>query len=261
MSYAAAFLVALVATLAAGLATFVIQKKFPFDQRRRSHDVGSVVFLQFGVVFAVLLAFVFSGAWSEYNDAAQAATLEAGALHGAAMLAGGLPPQDAARVLRAELDYVEAVVGVEWPAMERRRDEDLATDEKLRAAIVGLAALRGLDADGRDARNMIQTLLTDAHAKREMRIYEARNGIPVVLWIVLIAMAAALTLSVSFSAMENTGIALLVASAFALGVAGIMIVARLLDYPYEGALLQPPTDFLVLRDKLVALLASVGPPS
>jgi hypothetical protein len=39
------------------------------DRFRRYHEVGYAVFLQLGVIFAVLLAFVFNGVWSDYNTA------------------------------------------------------------------------------------------------------------------------------------------------------------------------------------------------
>jgi hypothetical protein len=37
------------------------------DRFRRYHEVGYPVFLQLGVIFAVLVAFVFNGVWSDYN--------------------------------------------------------------------------------------------------------------------------------------------------------------------------------------------------
>lgn len=63
MSYAAAVSTVLIASVFAAFATALIQGYVEIDLRRRQHDVGSVVFLQFGVVFAVLLAFVFREAW------------------------------------------------------------------------------------------------------------------------------------------------------------------------------------------------------
>jgi hypothetical protein len=43
--------------------------------------------MQLGVVFAVLLAFVFNEVRSEYNESAQAIVLEISAMHGAAVIA------------------------------------------------------------------------------------------------------------------------------------------------------------------------------
>ena len=61
------------------------------DRFRRSHEVGYAVFPQLGVIFAVLLAFVFNGVWSDYNTASQAIDSECASLHGIAILSDRLP--------------------------------------------------------------------------------------------------------------------------------------------------------------------------
>ena len=61
------------------------------DTFRRYHEVGYAVFLQLGVIFAVLLAFVFNNVWSNYNVASQAIDSECGSLHGIAILSDRLP--------------------------------------------------------------------------------------------------------------------------------------------------------------------------
>lgn len=94
----------------AAITTITVQGRVEIDLRRRHHDVGSVVFLQLGVVFAVLLAFVFSEAWGEYNEAAVAINLEVSAMHGIAMIAATLPPADADSILSTEQAYLESVV-------------------------------------------------------------------------------------------------------------------------------------------------------
>lgn len=92
MTYAAAISIILIAGIVAVIATAFLQHVTEFDLRRHHHDVGSVVFLQLGVVFAVLLAFVFNEVWSEYNESAQAVDLEISAMHGVAMIAATLEP-------------------------------------------------------------------------------------------------------------------------------------------------------------------------
>jgi hypothetical protein len=56
MSYAAAVSIILIAAIVAAFATAFIHRRVGIDLRRHHHEVGSVVFLQLGVVFAVLLA-------------------------------------------------------------------------------------------------------------------------------------------------------------------------------------------------------------
>ena len=52
------------------------------DTFRRYHEIGHAVFLQLGVIFAVLLAFVFNNVWSDYNVASQAIDSECAACTG-----------------------------------------------------------------------------------------------------------------------------------------------------------------------------------
>jgi hypothetical protein len=61
------------------------------DTFRRYHEVGYAAFLQLGIIFAVLLAFVFNNLWSNYNVASQAIDTECGSLHGIAILSDRLP--------------------------------------------------------------------------------------------------------------------------------------------------------------------------
>jgi hypothetical protein len=49
------------------------------------------VFIQLGVVFAVLLAFVFNDVWADYQSTAEAINKECASLHGVAILSQSLP--------------------------------------------------------------------------------------------------------------------------------------------------------------------------
>jgi Protein of unknown function (DUF4239) len=253
MSYSAAILVIASAALLAAFTTVIMQGVVAFDFRRLHHDVGSTVFLQLGVIFAVLLAFVFSEAWSEYNQAAAAINLEVGAMHGVGMIAATLPAPQAEAILTKERSYLESVVSREWPVMAARRTEDAATFLKFQALIQEAANLRVSD-DQREKKAEMLSLLAEAHAQRETRIFQANSGIPGALWWVLIAFTITLALFVSLSGVPYKSTAAAISACFAAGVASILVVARLLDYPFEGALRLHSTDFVEVTGKISALL-------
>lgn len=254
MSYADAILIILAAGAVSSVVTIVIQHRIAIEFRRHHHEVGSVVFLQLGVVFAVLLAFVFSEAWDEYNAAAQAIDLEVGALHGTAMIANTFPAAQAEEVLEAERSYIKSVIDSEWQIMARSRTEDADTDQKLGALIGDVANLRLPDPNDRDKKSEVLTLLAQAHEEREIRIFQAHSGIPIALWCVLIAFTVVLALFVSFSGIAYAGTSIAIAACFASGIVSILVIGRLLDYPFEGALALRPTDFIELLGKVSALL-------
>ena len=91
MSYLAAVLIVVGCAAVAGLASLLIGRRVTVESRRQRHEIGIAVFQQVGVMFAVLLAFVFNEVWTQYNTAAQSINRECGALHGAAMLANAIP--------------------------------------------------------------------------------------------------------------------------------------------------------------------------
>jgi hypothetical protein len=254
MGYATALSIIAIAALLAAFATLIVQGVVAIDFRRKHHDVGSVVFLQLGVVCAVLLAFVFSEAWDEYNEAAQAIDLEVGAMHGVAMIAATLPPAQANTILTKEQAYLEAVAYREWPVMAERRTEDASTDLKLQALIQEVASLRLSDPDQQGKKSEMLSLLAQAHAQRETRIFQADSGIPGSLWTVLIGFTIVLALFVSLSGIQYRTTAVAISVCFTAGISSILVVARLLDYPFEGALGLPPTDFVNVVGKVSNLL-------
>lgn len=250
MSYTSSVAVIMVATILSVIITVLIQRHVPAAFRRRHHDVGSVVFLQLGVVFAVLLAFVFSEAWDEYNAAAQAIDLEVGAMHGAAMIAATLPHEQARTILESERFYLKSVIDHEWPVMAEQRRESHTTDDRLTALVTEAANLTLGSAQDDGKKSEMLSILSKAHEERETRIFQATNGIPVPLWDVLIGITCILSLFVAFSAIEHKGMSIALSACFVGSIVSILVIARLLDYPFEGALALRPTDFIAVADKI-----------
>ena len=83
MSYAAVIVILLAVGAIAGMLAWFTRTRFRMEALRRHHEIGSAVFLQLGVIFAVLLAFVFNEVWSEPNTAASAINSECSNLRAA----------------------------------------------------------------------------------------------------------------------------------------------------------------------------------
>jgi Protein of unknown function (DUF4239) len=184
MSYAVAVLVIFLIAIASMVATVFARRALGLDVRRQNHEVGNPIYLQIGVVFAVLLAFVFNEIWSEYNIAAQAINGECGALHGAAMLAHDLSDGQGQGVEQAILNYAEVVINVEWAALAHRMQspEGVSAFQAIIETAGRLNTTRPADLT---IQGQILSLLAQAHAFRETRVFQANQGLPVVIWIVL----------------------------------------------------------------------------
>ena len=243
MSYAQALLIVGVIAIAALVATSVARRALGLDVRRKQHEVGNPVYLQIGVVFAVLLAFVFNEVWVEYNAAAQAINGECGALHGAAMLAHDLPDGQGQGVVQAILNYAEVVINVEWPALEQRKVSPEAV-KAFQAIVEAAGRLNTTRPTDQTIQGQILSLLAQAHAFRESRLFQANQGLPVVIWIVLSFYALILVAFVAFAGVESRAGHLLFSAIFATSVVLVLIVLRMLDYPFEGALTLSKGDFI-----------------
>ena len=254
MSYLAAGLVVLFAAVAAGSASFVIGRILGDEHVRRHHEFGGQVFQQVGILFSVLLSFVFSEVWGEYNTAAQAISHECSALHGAAMLVAALPKGAGGPVTETIVDYGRTVAQVEWPmmALEQRSPQ---AQEAFRAALDRAVRLMPDNPADLAVRGQIISLLAEAHAARETRTFEMTLGVPSFVWVVLIAMALILDGCLLFAGSEVRSHVLLAAAASA-STAAALVMVRMLDFPFEGSLALTSSDFVKMTNEVASLLAA-----
>lgn len=252
MSEAAAILSILAAGAGGAALSWLIRRLVRLEVRRRHHDVGSAVFLQLGVIFAVLLAFIFSEVWTEYNTAAAAINGECGALHGATMLAATLPAPAPARIEDAAAAYLREVIGTEWPDMARGVDSRRASNA-FRRLYQEAARLDPATPTAEAARTEMLSLLAEAHAQRETRLFQMTLGVPLVMWSLLLVFSAVLVVFVAFSAVDSLVPQMAFTALFAGMVAFILVVVRMLDYPFHGALALPSADFQATLAKVLAL--------
>jgi len=135
------------------------------DRFRRYHEVGYAVFLQLGVIFAVLLAFVFNGVWSDYNTASQAIDSECASLHGIAILSDRLPSPARDAILDDLRAYLTTVLDREWPDMQRR-SKSRAASARFQSLWQTVETVNTSPADNQ-IRGQLLSLLAAAHQSRE----------------------------------------------------------------------------------------------
>jgi len=243
--FAATLVIIGMALSSAGLA-WLVRLWVRAEARRRHHEVGAAVFLQLGVVFAVLLAFVFSEVWTEYNTAA-AINAECSDLHGAAILAGTLAAAETATLDAAIAGYLRLVIDDEWSTMADGKSSQAAA-ASFRRLYQQTARLEAVPPGGE-----ILSLLSDAHRQRETRLFQMTLGVPAVLWLLLLLFSAVLVVFVLFSAAEGLVAQMAFAGLFAGTIASVLVVVRMLDYPFQGALGLPSADFQATLAKVLAL--------
>ena len=256
MSYTAALLVLLFTAIVAVAATGFVRSALGLDARRQHHEVGNPVYLQIGVVFAVLLAFVFNEVWGEYNAAAEAINGECGALHGAALLAHDLPDGRGRGVEQAILNYSKVVINVEWPALQHREASPQAVSA-FQAIVEAAGHLSIAQPTDTTIQGQILSLLAQAHGFRETRIFQANQGLPIIIWLVLSFYGLVLVLFVLFAGVVSRTAHFFFTAIFATSVVLVLILVRMLDYPFEGALTLSNDDFVKTIERVTTLIGAI----
>ena len=227
------------------------------DTFRRYHEVGHAVFLQLGVIFAVLLAFVFNNVWSNYNVASQAIDSECGSLHGIAILSDRLPASARATILDGLRAYLRTVLDREWPDMQQRNESQTA-DTRFQSL---WQAVETVDTDPADSqiRGQLLSLLATAHQSRETRLYQMRQGVPGLIWSLLIIFAFALIGCMLVFAAETSLSKAVLVGVFTSSLTLALLTVRMLDFPFESALQLSSRDFNQTLEKIDRLIASAQP--
>ncbi|MDR3534891.1 MAG: DUF4239 domain-containing protein [Acetobacteraceae bacterium] len=250
MTYSVIIPIVFVAGLLGGTLSWLIRRAVGLDVLRRHHEVGSAVFQQLGVVFAVLLAFVFNQVWSEYNAVAEAIQQECASLHAVGMMAESLPDAARRRIDATIEAYGRAVVAEEWPAMQRN-ERSLAAAGRLVQVWRMVVQETRAEADS-SVQGQMLTMLSHAYQMRETRLVEATSDVPVLLWVVLLTLAVAMTSSMFSFGIEYLWSQIGFTAVFIGCIVFSLLLVYALDQPFQGAVSISPAGFERLVDTMIA---------
>jgi hypothetical protein len=228
----------------AGLA--LVQRLVPPGRRQRHNDVAGFIYAVVGVAYAVLLGLVIIAVWERFSEARVTVEREAGQLAGVFLLAHRMPEPDGQRVQELARSYAEVVVDEEWTLMEdghaSPRAWALLDDirEPIQDGVVGADAERLLYFQALERVNA----LNDA---RRDRLVLAREGLPAILWVVLIVSGLIVVGFAYLFGLEDTAVHALMIGALAANVALALYSVATLDYPFgTGVSVSPEAFELVL---------------
>jgi hypothetical protein len=163
-----------------------VQRLVPAARRREHNDVAGFIYAVVGVIYAVLLALMVIAVWEEHEAAKATVREEANELADVFWLAHRLPEPEGPRLQGLALSYARVVVEEEWPLMARGGNsspEAWALVDEMRLG------MQNVEVDTRSEQVLFERGLEHvdavADARRE-RMVEAEEGIPAVLWAVLV---------------------------------------------------------------------------
>jgi hypothetical protein len=220
----------------------LVQRLVPPERREEHNDVAGFIYAVLGVAYAVVLAFMLIAVWQDYNTAQTNVESEANELAGVYFLASQLPESERTHVQDLARMYARVVVEQEWPMMEQGQTSPRA-DSLLRQLRFELLEF---DPHTRGEQVLYERGLTDLHNAvdaRSSRLLQVREGIPNLLWVVLVV-GGVITVSFTylFGLKSNVAHALMVA-ALTLLICAILFTIGEFDYPFSGVVEIRPEAF------------------
>src|SRR5687767_8710027 len=214
----------------------------PPERREVQNDVAGFIFAVLGVAYAVLLAFVVIAVWQDYEAAQTNVESEAHELAGIYFLASRLPEPERTRIQDLAQAYARDVVEEEWPMMERGQTSPRA-DSLLRQLTLELLEFDPHTEGEQVLYESGLRQLHDAADARRSRLLEVREGIPDLLWVVLVV-GGVITVSFTylFGLKSNLAHALMVA-ALTLVICGILFTIGQFNNPFSGPVEIQPEAF------------------
>jgi hypothetical protein len=228
--------------LVAVVGLLLVQRLVPPDRREEHNNVAGFIYAVLGVAYAVVLAFMLIAVWQDYNTAQTTVESEAHELAGVYFLASQLPEPQRTRLQDLARMYARVVVEEEWPMMEQGQTSPRA-DSLLRQLRLTLLEF---DPRTRGEQVLYERGLTQVHDAvdaRRSRLLEVREGIPILLWIVLVV-GGVITVSFTylFGLKSNVAHALMVA-ALSLLICAILFTIGEFNYAFSGVVEIRPDAF------------------
>ena len=219
----------------------LVQRLVPATSRQPHNDVAGFIYAALGVIYAVLLALVVIAVWEEYEAASETVEQEANALAEIAWLAHRLPEPEGSHLQELCRSYAEEVIHKEWPLMEQGQAPLMTQVEQTPTGWTLIDDIRAnlqefqprtqaeeqLYAEGLD---QVQRL-GDA---RRMRLVAAEEGIPAVLWAVLIFGGVAAVSFTYLFGLANTWAHRLMVLTLAAVIGLVLFTIGALEHPFSG---------------------------
>jgi hypothetical protein len=211
----------------------LVQRLVPTRLREEHNDVAGFIYAVVGVAYAVLLAFVVIAVWEEHEAAKDTVESEANELAGVYFLADRLPDPDRARVQELARSYARVVVEEEWPMMEEG-----GTSVRASALLRELRfSLQEVDASTGAGQVLYDQGLTRVHEisdARRLRLLEATQGLPGILWVVLLGGGVVTVCFTYLFGLKNNWAHALMVAALTLVICGTLFTIGSLEYPFAG---------------------------
>ena len=214
----------------------------PPERREPYNSVGGILFVPISGLFSLLAAFMIGLGWQQYDDARVNVQREVNALSAIYWHADTLPQPDRRRIQELAHSYAQAILDEEWALMAQGEDSTRAwsiTDE-LRDSVDALEPSTTVEQTRYGQLTMQVENMLDY---RRLRLLASREGLPPILWAVLLGLGALLISFTYLFGLKRFWVHALMVGAVTAAVTLSLFTVEALEYPFSNPALVSAEPF------------------
>ncbi len=243
--------VVIVAVVLALVGMIPVGRLVPFPVRESHNAHTATMFGALYVMYGLMVGFSAYLVAGQYDAAQKTVENEAGSVEEIYRLAEQLPGQERREIQGFAESYARTVVEEGWPMMEQGRVSARAGEigDDLRRSVMAFEPGTGSE---QAVYSQTLTLVQDFDEYRALRLLEIREGIPLILWVVLIVGGVITICFTYLFGMRTPHLHVVMVVALTVVLALILYTIRALEYPFDGIVQVKPIAFEAFLDKIEA---------
>jgi len=223
----------------------------PFSVREAHNANTATMFGALYVIYGLMVGFSAYLVADQFDSAQKTVESEAGSVEEIYRLAEQFPEQKRREVQGLAESYARTVVEEGWPMMQRGRVSARAGEigDELRRSVMDFEPGTGVE---QEVYAQALTLVQDLDEYRALRLLEVREGIPSILWAVLIVGGVITVCFTYLFGMRTPHLHVVMVVALTVVLALVLYTVRALEYPFDGIVQVKPEAFEMALDKIEA---------
>ena len=236
--------------LAGGI--YWVVARLAIDDRARAFKALSPGMLPpLGIIFGLLVAFVATQVWSDFDKARNAVASEASALRGMILLASNFSADEEASLRALVGRHINAAVREEWPAMAGKYASLATPSAPLVEALQRTLALTPTTEGQKIAQREIVSALESALDGRRQRIIISQSSVNGVKWMGLLLQAVCALIAIAMVHSDNRLACAIALTLFSTGVALSVLLIASHSRPFTGDISIKPEILLQVMPEAI----------